>query len=339
MPQGRYPPVPEFTVHPGQHQHQHQHHNGGDPYAQSSHRGPPPPPPPYPEEPHPAGRVAVGPSPVYVAPPKIEMQPWARNAWRWLANNTSGVARVDLRRPTPPLPEQYDGNLLFVRSRHDPAAAVGGNGARIKITRSFLIRGPSRRGAAPDGSSSSSSSSEDGSAESGVGSAYSAARAAAASAPPPSVGAYPAAPLSYPPPPPLPLAKRSWWSDKPLLDIGVGFNLDMDQQQVQPIARIKIKDLLSIQAAPMGLLKISRCLPLGPVMLKVGGGGLDNAAGSGIHLTPGGIEFDEQVLRFGTAVTMRASAGLAFPRQLPIAEGDPHPLKLEVHRLSLKSIW
>lgn len=49
-----------------------------------------------------------------------------------------------------------------------------------------------------------------------------------------------------------------------------------------------------------------------------------------------------QVLRFGSAVTLRASAGLTFPRQLPIdwdAEGEAAPFGLRVHRLSLKSVW
>ncbi|GIL56524.1 hypothetical protein Vafri_11858 [Volvox africanus] len=85
------------------------------------------------------------------------------------------------------------------------------------------------------------------------------------------------------------------------------------------------------------------------VMYGGGGGGgdgvlmlwrrrLDNAAGSGVHLTPGGLELDEQVLQFGSAVNLRASASVLFPRQLPLEEGEP-PLRLQLHRLSLRSIW
>ncbi|KAG2427001.1 hypothetical protein HXX76_012785 [Chlamydomonas incerta] len=326
--------------------------------------------PPSPPAPAGAGTAAV-----YVTTPKIEMQPWARNVWRWLADHTVGVARVDLRRPTPPLPEQYDGNLLVVRSRRAlaesggrggrggftrrqgrdqqpqyaapmygvptypvappptgygaPAPAPGQPllmGARIKITRSFLVGGLGSWGSFK-GSEHDSSSSEEGVATSKT-----------------------SPPLSSPRP------KPSAWSDRPLLDFGLGICLDLDAQQIQPVARIKVKDLVSLKAFPMGMLKISRSIPLGPVALKVRYElplahasrfwepparlmvRLDNAAGSGVHLTPGGLEFDEKVLRFGDAVSVRASAAVCFPRQLPLQDDEP-PLRLQVHRLSLKSIW
>jgi len=35
-----------------------------------------------------------------VAVPRIEAQPWVKGLVRWLSDHTSGVARVDLRRPT-----------------------------------------------------------------------------------------------------------------------------------------------------------------------------------------------------------------------------------------------
>ncbi|KAG2425631.1 hypothetical protein HYH02_015003 [Chlamydomonas schloesseri] len=341
----------------------------------SAHHGRPPPPAPPP---------SPGPAAVYVATPKIEMQPWARNVWRWLADHTVGVARVDLRRPTPPLPEQYDGNLLVVRSRRSlaegggrtgrggftrrkgresqpqyaapvygvptypaavPPPSYGGPppapgqpllmGARIKITRSFLVGGLGSwgrfRGSERD---SSSSSSEEGEVK----------------------HVHISPPSPAPPPLSSPRPKMSAWSDRPLLDFGLGVCLDLDAQQIQPVARIKVKDLVSLKAFPMGMLKISRSIPLGPVALKVRYElplahakrfwepparlmvRLDNAAGSGVHLTPGGLEFDEKVLRFGDAVSVRASAAVCFPRQLPLQDDEP-PLRLQVHRLSLKSIW
>lgn len=65
---------------------------------------------------------------------------------------------------------------------------------------------------------------------------------------------------------------------------------------------------------------------------------LESQPGSGWHLTPSGLEFDEQLLRFGSNVTMRASAGLVFPRSLPI-DPDNDDFGLKVHRLSIKSLW
>ena len=43
-----------------------------------------------------------------------------------------------------------------------------------------------------------------------------------------------------------------WWKDplgkhKPWLDIGAGLAADMDTQRLQPVARIKIRDLISIK--------------------------------------------------------------------------------------------
>ncbi|KAG2500554.1 hypothetical protein HYH03_001326 [Edaphochlamys debaryana] len=359
-----YPPIPPSapplsSATPPSHHHSHHHHSNGS-------APPPPPPPPV---------AGPGPTAVYVAPPRIEMQPWAKDVWRWLVDNTQGVARVDLRRPTVPLPEQYDGNLLVVRPRGAPegrgrfggrrqaaqppimtpmygqvvydmpgntAAATGRNmptGARIKITRSFIVGGPKQRAkakakaraqAASDGGREASSSSSDELEE---------VKEAVRGLIPDSLR-----------------RRLRMWADKPLLDMGVGVNLDMDLQQIQPVARIKIKDFMSLSAAPMGLLKLSHSFPIGPVALKVRYElplehsktfwqpparllvRLDNAAGSGVHLTASGLEFDEQVVRFGSNVSMRASAALNFPRQLPLQEGEP-PFELRVHRLSLKSIW
>ncbi len=36
--------------------------------------------------------------------------------------------------------------------------------------------------------------------------------------------------------------------------------------------------------------------------------------GSGVKLSPYGVDMDQQSVKFGKNITMRASAGLAFPR-------------------------
>jgi len=50
---------------------------------------------------------------------------------------------------------------------------------------------------------------------------------------------------------------------------------------------------------------------------------LDNKAGSGIHVGPSGVEFDERVLA---------------PRQLPVVEGQ-QLFNWDIHRLGLKTRW
>lgn len=65
---------------------------------------------------------------------------------------------------------------------------------------------------------------------------------------------------------------------------------------------------------------------------------MDSCIGSGLQVGPGGIEFDEQVVTLGPNVSLRGAAGIQFPRQLPIEEGQ-NPLNLKVSRLGLKSRW
>lgn len=61
-------------------------------------------------------------------------------------------------------------------------------------------------------------------------------------------------------------------------------------------------------------------------------------AGSGLHLTPTGIEFDEKLVRFSSNLSARAALGFTFPRSLPIDPADEN-FGFKIHRLSLKSLW
>ena len=65
---------------------------------------------------------------------------------------------------------------------------------------------------------------------------------------------------------------------------------------------------------------------------------LDNTAGSGLHLTPTGLEFDEKLVRFSSNLSARAAIGFTFPRSLPIDRDDDN-FGFKIHRLSLKSLW
>ncbi|CAN6469794.1 unnamed protein product [Victoria cruziana] len=61
-----------------------------------------------------------------------------------------------------------------------------------------------------------------------------------------------------------------------------------------------------------------------------------NETGSGFHLTPGGLEFDEHLLRIGKYTTVRAAASFNFPRQLP-PENDEHLFKIDIRSIGLKT--
>ena len=45
---------------------------------------------------------------------------------------------------------------------------------------------------------------------------------------------------------------------------------------------------------------------------------LENGVGTGLHVTPVGVDIDEQLLHFGDNLALRGSASLSFPRSLPI---------------------
>ena len=65
---------------------------------------------------------------------------------------------------------------------------------------------------------------------------------------------------------------------------------------------------------------------------------LDNQAGSGIHVGPSGVEFDERVLALGANAEARFGASVGFPRQLPVVEGQ-QLFNWNIHRLGLKTRW
>lgn len=130
-------------------------------------------------------------------------------------------------------------------------------------------------------------------------------------------------------------------------------------QSLHGIVRAKVTDWLSFKIAPEPVLRVGgsysppgtrmalrlryEC-PLNnlgefwrsPARLMLR---LDNNTGTGVHLSPSGIEFDERVLALGKRAQIRGSALLRFPRQLPVDPDDPDAFKLQVHRLSFKTQW
>jgi hypothetical protein len=166
--------------------------------------------------------------------------------------------------------------------------------------------------------------------------------------------------------------KFSLRAPRPLFDFGLGASLNLDASRLEPVARLKIAGLVSVHLAGGrgGLsgprVKIGRVFrvpgssialrlryecPLGaalsrpwepPARLLLR---LDNGVGSGVHLSPGGLEFAERRVALGDNLAVRAGATVLFPRPGGGAGGsyradaDAGALKVRVHRLSVKSLW
>jgi hypothetical protein len=165
-----------------------------------------------------------------------------------------------------------------------------------------------------------------------------------------------------PPPSPKPQSPaHSLRAPRPLLDFGLGASLNLDASRLEPVARLKIAGLVSFHLfSPRPRLKVGRVwrlpgtsmalrlryeCPLTPnalaapwqpparLLLR-----LDNGVGSGVHLSPGGIEFDERRVALGDGLLLRAGATVLFPRSLPMPRGE-EALRVRVDRLSVKTLW
>ncbi|KIZ03416.1 hypothetical protein MNEG_4545 [Monoraphidium neglectum] len=253
-----------------------------------------------------------------------------RKLWSGVAAGTVGVARVDLRRPTFPWPEEYDeGNLLFKR-RHAARTPRRGRPPTRAAAQAHAAMGIANLAVGP----------YDGDRDGDGGGARRAPNGAR-------LKVMRCVHLKNP-------EQR-----RPLVDFGVGLSVDLDRQALQGVCRLKFSDLLSIKLAPQPALKLAaswglantgmalrlryecplnhlhECWrPPARLMLRI-----DNQIGTGVHLSPSGVEFDERRVALGDTTELRAGATLRFPRSLPIDRDDPDAFKLQVHRLSLKAQW
>eukprot|EP00271_Cylindrocystis_brebissonii_P007711 TRINITY_DN21343_c0_g1_i1.p1 TRINITY_DN21343_c0_g1~~TRINITY_DN21343_c0_g1_i1.p1 ORF type:complete len:350 (-),score=40.78 TRINITY_DN21343_c0_g1_i1:1147-2196(-) len=156
--------------------------------------------------------------------------------------------------------------------------------------------------------------------------------------------------------------KETGYSQLPWgLNLGVGMNFDIDASKLEPRLRVRAEygalhilprpelEFRGRYNIPIGALAVDmRCrIPLSTFAEPFGGEkdlnspgprlmvSLFHSEGSGVHLTPGGLEFDERVWRIGQHTGLRVAAMLGFPRQIPFDESDP--LKIHVTRLGLKT--
>mmetsp|Transcript_18751 Transcript_18751/g.56712 ORF Transcript_18751/g.56712 Transcript_18751/m.56712 type:complete len:379 (+) Transcript_18751:75-1211(+) len=144
----------------------------------------------------------------------------------------------------------------------------------------------------------------------------------------------------------------------PLFSLGVGASLELDQAGLLPHMRVRFQDWATLKILPAPVVKLQKSFqvpnstlslrlryecPLEaiedwyrpPARLLVR---LDNTVGSGIHLSPQGIDFDQRVVNLGQSTSIRFAGHAGFPRQIPVPEGRPL-LETQVDRLGLKTSW
>lgn len=147
---------------------------------------------------------------------------------------------------------------------------------------------------------------------------------------------------------------RQHWN----LNVGFGLNLEVDKGLLQPRCRFKARHI-ALHLLPQPEIELRGKWPLGNTRLAVNAKyriplmmtleemwsssgarlmvNFFNPLGSGFHLTPGGVEFDEHLIQLGEHTKLRFAATLDFPRKLPLEEGE-QPIKLQVHRLGVKTV-
>lgn len=140
------------------------------------------------------------------------------------------------------------------------------------------------------------------------------------------------------------------------LNFGLGAKVEMDRGHLEPRMRVKAKHL-ALYLLPLPLLELRGKWPLGGTRLAINVRyriplqdfekfwesptaqlcvNLYNPLGTGFHLSPGGLEFDEHVVNIGRNTKLRVAASIDFPRQLPLEEGE-QPIRVCINRLGIKS--
>ncbi|PSC75878.1 hypothetical protein C2E20_1663 [Micractinium conductrix] len=147
--------------------------------------------------------------------------------------------------------------------------------------------------------------------------------------------------------------------EQPAFDLGLGLAFELDTAELQPQARLKFRDLVSLKALPYPSIKIQKRLrvpestwgvrlsyecpleaigtfyrPPARLMLSI-----DNMHSNGVQLTQAGLEFNYAAL-FGESqrTQLRAAGLLSLPRELPIVEGQPL-VGADIKRLGIKTEW
>ncbi|KAL3702076.1 hypothetical protein R1sor_020098 [Riccia sorocarpa] len=142
------------------------------------------------------------------------------------------------------------------------------------------------------------------------------------------------------------------------INFGFGANVELDKGQVHPKLRLKARHV-ALHLLPAPEIELRGKWPLGNTRLAVNAKyriplattfeeiwsssgarlmiSFFNPLNTGLHLTPGGLEFDEHLIKLGEHTKLRLAASVDFPRKFPLEEGE-QPLRLRIHRLGLKTL-
>ncbi|CAM6093242.1 unnamed protein product [Calypogeia fissa] len=155
-------------------------------------------------------------------------------------------------------------------------------------------------------------------------------------------------------PPDLLGSSRQHWN----LNMGFGLNVEVEKGLLLPRFRLKARHI-ALHLLPQPEIELRGKWPLWNTRLAINAKyripltmdleemwsspgarlmvNFFNPLGSGFHLTPGGVEFDEHLVQLGEHTKLRFAAALQFPRKLPMEE-DEQPVRLRVDRLGVKTI-
>eukprot|EP00898_Chlorokybus_atmophyticus_P006433 jgi/Chlat1/6791/Chrsp51S06488 len=138
------------------------------------------------------------------------------------------------------------------------------------------------------------------------------------------------------------------------VNFGIGASISVETGQLDPVVRLKAR-WATLRFLPTPTLELRQAyrltknlaigmkyrLPVSdldqgvfaPARLHVA---LFNPVGSGIHLTPSGLEFDERIFRLGPGSHLRLGATVDLPREFPLEPGE-RVWNIAIHRAQLKA--
>ncbi|GLJ38400.1 hypothetical protein SUGI_0781890 [Cryptomeria japonica] len=140
------------------------------------------------------------------------------------------------------------------------------------------------------------------------------------------------------------------------LNIGLGASVEIDRGgRVIPKARLQTKHAV-LHILPSPCFELRSKLPLGStsflvdIRYRISLRDLEDAwkspgqlmvnfysqLGTGYHIIPGALEFDEHVMKIGKYTTVRLAALLQFPKRIPLEDGD-EMFGINLRRLEVKT--